>query len=177
MIVLEAPEPASPRVYRENGAMPSIFLGGGITGCPDWQADMIRMLADKKVLLFNPRRPNFPIHDPAASEEQIAWEHEHLRLADAIMFWFPCETLCPITLYELGAWSMRHDPLFVGCHPDYQRKRDVEIQTRLVRPEVRVQRSLWEVAKQLEAWIDAWHATPLSAKPMGAWAWMDHWAA
>lgn len=61
-----------------------------------------------------------------------------LRDADAILFWFPCETLCPITLYELGAWSMSDKPLFVGVHPAYQRRQDVEIQTRLARPDVAV---------------------------------------
>lgn len=177
MIVIESPNRVEPRIYREHGAMPSIFIAGGITGCPDWQEALISSLADKKVLLFNPRRLNFPIHDPSASEGQIRWEHEHLHLADAIMFWFPCETLCPIALYELGAWSMRHRPLFVGCHPQYQRRRDVEIQTLLARPDVRVQKSLADVSRELRAWIDAWHATPFSAKPMGAWAWMDHWAA
>jgi len=39
---------------------------------------------------------------------------------------FPCETLCPITLYELGTWSILSQQtgakLFVGCHPEYKRK-------------------------------------------------------
>jgi hypothetical protein len=37
------------------------------------------------------------------------------------MFWFPCETLCPITLYELGAWTVlapqTGTKLFVGACP------------------------------------------------------------
>lgn len=128
---------------------PTLFLAGGITGCPDWQAEMAFLFADTPLTLFNPRRANFPINDPNAAYEQIAWEHKHLQRADAILFWFPYETLCPIVLYELGTWSMSSKPLFVGVHPDYQRRADVEIQTLLVRPDVQVVYSLLDLAQQV----------------------------
>src|SRR5437868_6025694 len=96
-----------------DGLGPAVFLAGGITGCPDWQADVIKMLADTNLTLLSPRRRRYPMLNPedAAAEEQITWEFRHLRLASAIVFWFPCETLCPIALYELGAWSMTTKPL------------------------------------------------------------------
>jgi DNA mismatch repair protein MutH len=134
--------------YIPNGEL-SIFLAGGISGCSDWQAEIVAQLADMPIVLLNPRRAHFPMHDPAAAEAQITWEHEHLRRALAVLFWFPCETLCPITLYELGAWSMTNKPLFVGMHPDYQRRQDVEIQTRLVRPDVDIVCSLEALAGQI----------------------------
>lgn len=121
-----------------------LFLGGGITSCPDWQADVLWELrliypdSSADLIVLNPRRAEWPIGDPDASEAQIEWEHQALRWADVICFWFPCETLCPITLYELGAWSMTDKELVVGCHPDYQRLADVQIQTRLTRPDVEV---------------------------------------
>lgn len=126
----------------------SVFLAGGITNCPDWQQEMVKLLSDTDLILLNPRRQDFPIHDPLAANAQIKWEHRHLRIADAILFWFPCETLCPIVLYELGAWSVSDKPIFVGVHPEYKRKQDVEIQTGLVRPEVKIVYSLEELAKQ-----------------------------
>jgi hypothetical protein len=113
---------------------------------------MARNLADLPLTILNPRRRNFPMNDPTAAAAQIAWEHRHLRKAGAVLFWFPSETLCPITLYELGAWSMSAKPLFVGTHPDYQRRLDVEIQTRLARPEVRVVSSLNDLAQQVRDW-------------------------
>ncbi len=125
-------------------SIPTIFLAGGITGCPDWQIAIRTMLRD--VHTFNPRRKDFPIGDPNAALEQIKWEHDYLRLADAILFWFPCETLCPIVLYELGAWSMTKKPIFVGVHPDYKRIQDVKIQTKLVRPDVNIAYSVQELA-------------------------------
>lgn len=129
-----------------------LFLAGGITECPDWQAEICEMLEDTALVLLNPRRPEFPIGDPACAEAQIRWEYMHLRMADAISFWFPAESLCPIVLYELGAWSMASKPIFVGRAPGYRRWQDVDIQTELVRPEVRVTDDLADLAEQVKTW-------------------------
>ena len=128
----------------------SIFLAGGITNCPDWQQEMRSLLQDTDLILFNPRRAHFPIDDPGAAQEQIEWEHDHLKAADAILFWFPCETLCPIVLYELGAWSMTNKLIFVGVHPDYKRRQDVEIQTYLTRPKVDICYTLEDLADAVQ---------------------------
>jgi hypothetical protein len=127
----------------------AIFCAGGITGCPDWQSQMVELLKPSSWTILNPRRANFPIHDPNASKQQIEWEFKHLRFATAILFWFPSESICPIVLYELGAWSMTDKPLFVGVHPNYPRKQDVEIQTALVRPDINIVYSLEELARQV----------------------------
>jgi len=132
-----------------DGQGKSIFCAGGITGCPDWQARMVQLLSDSDWIILNPRRANFPIDNPKASQEQIEWEHKHLRLAQAIFFWFPQESICPIVLYELGAWSMTQKPLFIGIHPNYPRKQDVVIQTSLVRPDINIVYSLEELARQI----------------------------
>lgn len=127
----------------------TVFLAGGISDCPNWQQEMCSLLQDTNLILLNPRREHFPIGDPSAAREQIAWEHRHLKAADAILFWFPRETLCPIVLYELGAWSMTSKPIFVGIHPKYTRRRDVEVQTGLVRPDVKIVYRLDELASQV----------------------------
>ena len=128
----------------------SIFLAGGITGCGDWQAEMVQYLSDLDVTLVNPRRKNFPIDDPRAAEEQIKWEFGYLQAVDAISFWFPKETLCPITLYELGSWMHSSKPLFIGVHPEYKRRHDVEIQTRLARKDQVIVYSIDELAGQIK---------------------------
>lgn len=140
-----------PKVF--DGVGPSLFLAGGITGCTGWQSEMIARLSQVQVTLLNPRRADFPIDDPHAAQAQIEWEHRHLQRASAALFWFPCETLCPISLYELGAWSMTRKPLFVGVHPDYARRIDVKIQTSLARPDVAVVESLDSLAAQVTQWI------------------------
>ncbi|HLZ56328.1 MAG TPA: nucleoside 2-deoxyribosyltransferase domain-containing protein [Ktedonosporobacter sp.] len=130
---------------------PSLFLAGGITGCSDWQREMVLALNHTSLVILNPRRSPFPSHEGAA-REQIIWEYVHLRKATAISFWFPKETLCPITLYELGAWSMTSKKLFVGVHPDYQRIQDVQIQTSLVRPDVQIVTSIEDLAQEIAVW-------------------------
>lgn len=145
MIYIEAPNSYEPRSLGE-----SIYLAGGITDCPDWQQEMVRLLSGTNLTLLNPRRSQFPMGDPNAAREQITWEHKALRNARSILFWFPHETLCPIVLYELGAWSMTDKPIFVGVHPEYKRRLDVEIQTELSRPEVKIVYSLNDLAEQVK---------------------------
>src|SRR5215218_4361930 len=138
-----------------DGTGPSLFLAGGISGTFDWQADLIARLADLPLVLLNPRRKNFPIADPAAAPAQIEWEFRHIRRATAVLFWFPHETLCPIALYELGGRSLvREQPLFVGTHPDYQRRLDVVVQLQLARSEVRVVSDLSALAEQVREWFE-----------------------
>ena len=128
----------------------TLFLGGGITGCFDWQEKMCQLLAETDLILLNPRRKHWPIDDPEATDKQIRWEYEHLQLADMIMFWFAPETLCPITLFEYGKWLVRNKPLFVGCDPEYKRLLDVQVQTALERPFQKVFTSLEEVAEDIK---------------------------
>jgi hypothetical protein len=136
-----------------DGPGPSLFLAGGISGTFDWQADLVARLADLPLVILNPRRKNFPIDDPGAAPAQIEWEFRHIRRATAVLFWFPPETLCPIALYELGGRALvREQPLFVGTHPDYQRRLDVEVQLRLARPEVAIASDLAALAGQVRAW-------------------------
>jgi len=138
----------SPKIYK--GKEKSLFLAGGIQNCPDWQHYMaMYLLKDADIVLFNPRRKDFPIDDPSAAQAQIKWEYEYLRKATAILFWFPRETLCPIVLYELGAWSMTDKKIFVGVHPLYKRKQDVEIQTGLARPKIGIVHSEEALAAQV----------------------------
>lgn len=118
-----------------------LFLGGGITNCPDWQADVVKMLEKTDIIVLNPRRSTAFTGDIA--DEQIRWEYAALRSVKTVLFWFPKETLCPITLFELGVFSQRQDiRLIVGTHPDYARRFDVEVQMELSRPEVTVHASI-----------------------------------
>jgi len=130
-----------------------LFLAGGITNCPDWQQEMRFELRKTDFTLLNPRRADFPIDDPSAALDQIEWEYNMLRRADKIMFWFPKETVCPIVLYELGAWSMSNKPIFVGVHPGYVRRQDVEIQTGLARPNVKINYSIAELANTIVSFV------------------------
>lgn len=128
------------------GSPPALFLAGGITGCPDWQAQAVAQLAAADVVVCNPRRTNFPIDDPDAGPEQVRWEHRHLQLADLVLFWFPpCDpavTTQPIAMYELGAAATAARRIVVGADPRYPRRADVVLQLELARPELAVHDTL-----------------------------------
>lgn len=136
-----------------------VFLAGGITNCPDWQGELIEKIKYLNyITVYNPRRKNFPIDDPNASEEQITWEYEHLRDANIIIYWFSRGSLNPIVLYELGRWGNSSDTdIIIGVDPEYPRRDDVVIQTKLSRPDVEILDSLDAVANKLEELIDIYN--------------------
>jgi len=142
-------------------SMPSVFLAGGITGTSPWQPLLVAMLAATPWTVINPRREDFPADDPDASRVQIAWEYEHLGAASLIAFWFPAETLCPITLYELGAATKRDCPILVGTDPQYARRFDVVTQLKLCRPDIVAVDSLEALAKQIAEAFPAESSAPL----------------
>jgi hypothetical protein len=124
-----------------------LFLAGGITGCPDWQAEIMEKMFDDSekfdylynVIVFNPRRQYFPKNSKDESEKQITWEYKGFEESDIIAFWFPKETINPIVLYELGKWgNSSKKTIIIGIDEGYERKADVEIQTKLARPEVNI---------------------------------------
>lgn len=137
---------------QENIGECRLFIAGGITGCPDWQSELVKLLKDDNIVIFNPRRSNFPTNIDI-TEEQIGWEHRYLRRANIISFWFSKETICPIVLYELGAWSMTKKKIFVGMHPEYSRRKDVEVQTRLVRPDVNIVYDVHSLYEQIRDFV------------------------
>lgn len=118
----------------------TIFLAGGISNCPDWQTPVAnKLLEHTNFTIFNPRRNDWNMDDEAEeSKKQIIWEHEHLARSETILFWFPQETLCPITLLEYGKFLVSNRKLVVGTHVDYQRRLDVDIQGGLERPGLHV---------------------------------------
>jgi Nucleoside 2-deoxyribosyltransferase like len=147
MTHLEAPE-------EYDGPGPSVFLAGGISGTHDWQTELVSLLSDVPSVLLNPRRKEYPWHDTMAAEVQIRWEFRHLRRATAVLFWFPPETLCPIALFELGGRIAEpKQALFVGTHPYYKRRLDVQIQLDLARPEVSVVSDIPSLAAQVREWV------------------------
>lgn len=130
MTYIEAPEE-----WSDHG--PAIFLAGGITDCPDWQADARRIIGG--VTILNPRRAEFPIHDPEAAPAQIAWEFRHLHRASAVLFWFAAgPSPQPIALYELGRHAALGRSIAVGADPAYRRRADVVLQMEHARPDVPV---------------------------------------
>ena len=120
----------------------SVFLAGGITGCWDWQEAAIDELSKyddtDNLVVYNPRRENFPIEDPNAAQEQIEWEFKYLHQVDIFSMYFTAgQSTQPICMYELGVhlarFELSYKPLsaIVSVEDGYVRSQDVEIQTQL----------------------------------------------
>lgn len=143
-----------PEVYTPFQGDTKIFAGGGITGCPNWQNYLVNKIhtfsvKSDSLRIFNPRRNDFNILDTDETKKQILWEHNHLELSDAIIFWFPKDTLCPITLFELGKYAKSDKHLFVGCDPEYARRVDVIEQLALIRPGIVVANNLDSIIHEI----------------------------
>lgn len=122
-----------------------VFLAGGITNCHEWQNMVIECLREfndtNRLVVFNPRRDDFPIGNPNASLEQIEWEYRWLERMDIFSMYFAKgESDQPICMYELGrnlllmrmryptSWRKR---IIVSVEQGYKREQDVDIQTAL----------------------------------------------
>ena len=138
------------------GLKHSIFLAGGITSCPEWQDQAIEMLSETNLVVVNPRRDDFDASNPDMEMEQISWEHRHLARARAVLFWFPKETLCPITLFELGAMLPTNKIIYIGMDPEYKRRSDVEIQSRLARSWLSIDYDLKSLMARVERTYEGW---------------------
>ena len=151
-VVIEAPN----EVFNiENAKNVKVFLAGGITNCPDWQSEIIELLRDvPNLTIYNPRRANFPMDDPNASDEQITWEFIHLQNADVTVFWFAKGSLNPIVLYELGMWgNSRNKPMIIGIDPEYERKSDVIMQTVLAKPDFKYVDNVHLIAEGIRRYV------------------------
>lgn len=136
----------APEYYVLRGHETGVFLAGGITNCRDWQSKVIKRLdVDYQYLedlvIFNPRRENFPIYDPYAAYEQIEWEYHSIEKCDIFSMYFASgDSDQPICMYELGRNILRmqmkypadwEDRIIISVEDGYRRKEDVLIQTEL----------------------------------------------
>lgn len=160
----------APEIYAPQEGDVTCFLAGGITNCWEWQEAVINELRNQEsrglnldhMVLFNPRRKNFPIDDPNASEEQIEWEFENLTRCDIFSMYFCADNSDqPICMYELGRnlalRSNDFDKAFncvVTVEKGYRRENDVRIQMRLAQPDKAVPFAL-NITKPKEPQIHA----------------------
>lgn len=139
----------------------SIFLAGGITGVENWQKKAIDVLMKEfkniPLIIFSPRRDNFPINDPNAALEQIKWEYEALEICDIFSMYFGSgNSDQPICMYEYGKHLQKYEDgdydynqFIVTAEKDYKRYQDVIIQTTLVDPLLKVNTSLDEHIQEI----------------------------
>ena len=135
----------APEIYKREANDICIFLAGGITNCDNWQDTVIDRLSksssNNNMVVFNPRRDNFPIGNPNESVKQITWEFKYIEESDIFSMYF-CNANYdqPICMYELGRNIVRmqekypnswQDRIIITVEPGYKRAKDVEIQVAL----------------------------------------------
>lgn len=113
----------------------SVFLAGSIEGgdAEEWQKQVVGMLKDSNVNVFNPRRVDWDatwvqsIQHPQF-KQQVEWELEHIQKADIVFFYFSPTTKAPITLLEFGLIAGQSPKkCIVMCPEGYWKKGNVDI--------------------------------------------------
>jgi hypothetical protein len=165
----------APALYTPGASELSVFIAGGITGTEQgWQRRATALLSDLDVVVFNPRRHNFPINDDIAHEEQVRWEHRYLHekqyRVDIVVFWFPASSDIsvqqPIALFELGRLLERGTPIAIGASDQYLRRRDVTVQVGVARPGLTVRATLEDTIADARRLI----TVPVSSLPTGSFS-------
>ena len=117
-----------------------LFLAGSIEmGVAEkWQDRVARELKDAKWTILNPRRDDWDssweqsIHNDKFVE-QVVWELDSLKKAEAVLIYFDPNTKSPITLLELGLMAgyyyttERLKEVVVVCPDGFWRKGNVDV--------------------------------------------------
>lgn len=111
----------------------SVFLAGSIEmgKAEDWQSKIEKALANKDVIVLNPRRDDWDsswkqdIHNEKF-KEQVTWELKGQEDADCIVIYFDPKSTSPISLLELGLFGDKNRTI-VCCPKGFFRKGNVDI--------------------------------------------------
>lgn len=110
-----------------------VFLAGSIEmgKAKDWQKEMEDFFEKEGWGTFNPRRKDWDssweqsIEDPQFYQ-QVSWELDGLEKADMVLLYLEPDTKSPISLLELGKFSIP-GKTFVVCPDGFWRKGNVDI--------------------------------------------------
>jgi hypothetical protein len=130
---------------------PSIFLGGSLSG--EWRRQVIAGLENTELIIFTSwfESPDYP--DPSQEPDLIDWEYRHLQHSDAVLFWFCPKDLAENAMIQLGMYSQAAwQRLFVGVHPEYQWRREVETWCQVVCKGIKVSHQIDDILIQVQAW-------------------------
>lgn len=134
-VVIKAPHPV-PEPDLELYPV-SVFLGGSIDmGMAEhWQERLAADLSkydDQDLVLYNPRRDDWDaswVQDPTPGtqfHEQVTWELDMQDEADIRVYYFGADSKAPITLLELGLFSV-YPNVIVCCPKTFYRYGNVKI--------------------------------------------------
>jgi hypothetical protein len=115
----------------------TLFLAGSIDmgAATEWQKQVIDGLADKDIVIYNPRRNDWDsswVQSPENAQfyQQVTWELDHMDKADIICYVFDPNGKAPITLLELGLHAADHNEwkeIVVCCPEGFWRRGNVQM--------------------------------------------------
>ena len=130
----------------------SFFLAGGST---DWRQKLTDSMTSDQfyhAIVVDPFDKNYK------PEVNTAWEFKSMQKVDCVVFWFPKESLYPISLFELGVVCRDSlKGLIVGMDLEYAKREIIIEQLKLFRPDVNVVSSLPEVMGQMEKFVESYN--------------------
>ena len=152
MNVIQAPNKNTIEIAK---GVPKVFLAGCAN--TDWRKEFVTKFEDKFVVFFDPKRDDWNLMDASKTLEQITWEFKHLRDADIIVYHFNAGSVCPITLLEYGFWGLAYGrPIVVYVSDEYEKRRDIIIQTALARSDVKIITTEDEFVTKTREVIEDW---------------------
>ena len=97
-----------------------VFLGGAITGAPDWQHSMPEK---EGIVWICPRMTKYE----GVIEPQVNWENEYMRSSDIILFWIPepledfnlADSYAKTTRTEFGEYLAKGKKIIFGCYSGF----------------------------------------------------------
>jgi len=111
----------------------SVFLAGSIEmgTAEKWQEKVEEAISEYEVNIFNPRRDDWDSSwEQKQSNKQfnyqVNWELNKLEESDIIFVYFDPNSKSPITLLEVGRFSV-HKPMIIVCPDGFWRKGNIEI--------------------------------------------------
>lgn len=126
----------------------------------EWRASVQERLVTFPVTVVSSRRPmtkpkETPHSEPFEYKTMLEWENAYIDRCQAVMFWFPWESSCAESMFQLGRLARdRRIVLFVGAHPNYRCRESLVQLMKYVRPEVLVASTFEKLMSQLVGWAD-----------------------
>lgn len=121
----------------------TILIDGSMTKAENWQKEAIDGLAETGAQLANPRTwEDSQLSTTVEIDAQIKWEQKALVQAAAAVFWFSAGRTSVHAWFRLGQLIARKTPVFVGCHPSYERAGELKDLLTVATPGLKVHESL-----------------------------------
>ena len=128
----------------------SLFLAGGSTKWRETVEHTLECNEDfHSVVILDPYDENY------STLPNTAWEAQMMKKADCIVFWFTKESVCPVSLFELGYALRDHTKdIIIGVEPGYPKEDELDAQLITLCPKLVPFSSLEQLTRAIELYVE-----------------------